>query len=570
LNSNSYYGSNDSFVNVDQPSAQVTSLNQALTSFKTDISPWKEPLKWIEADEENITSIIQTAVHSLENENIRQASFAGKVMVYPRLIAYIFIHLTQSPGNESLLDQFTQFLDQWKTWDGVTIIQNHQIIKDYLWGVCQQGLSIDPRTPFLADFQKLLVLSAVGLCAHLAVTVMDRTKYGEFINRRGKGAQALVNLLQARLDFPVDPEFKSRHVKMLIGMCRASGSYPECLVLSGVELKGNSVAAGGFGDVYKGEIKGPGQKKDLAIKVLKVYQDSNTEKIIKSFVTEAVTWKQLSHPNVLPIYGIYHLDDVRQKVCFACPWMENGNIVKFLSQPENSSIDCVPLALDVAKGLAYLHRQRVVHGDLKGLNILVSNSGRALLADFGLATMDTTTMMTFETNRGTGTLRWQAPELLGDVLDSGTEDTSQRNTTSTDVYAFAFVCYEMFTGNIPFMSAMKDMQVIRLVLDGKRPSRPSDERSSTRGLNDNIWHLIEQCWAQKSSDRPTAEQIVEYLHALPNRPSDLRPTDRFDFPSAFWGNQAKHPFSVLAYSTYMDTLGASGTVVDWTDSDNED
>lgn len=128
----------------------------------------------------------------------------------------------------------------------------------------------------------------------------------------------------------------------------------------------------------------------------------------------------------------------------------------------------------------------------------------------------------------------------------------------------------MFAGDIPFATVMKDLQVIRLVLEGKRPPRPSDEQSSARGLNDKIWHLIENCWAQNHSERPTAENILERLRVLPNRPSDLRPTDRFNFPSAFWGNQAKHPFSVLAYSTYMDTLNAPGMVVDWINSDDED
>lgn len=110
---------------------------------------------------------------------------------------------------------------------------------------------------------------------------------------------------------------------------------------------------------------------------------------------------------------------------------------------------------------------------------------------------------------------------------------------------------------------------MRSVLGGKRPLRPSDPRSSIRGLNDSIWHLIERCWAQEWRDRPPADQIVEHLCHLPYRPADRRPVDRFDFPSGFWGNQAKHPFSVLANTTYIDTLDTSGMVVDWSDSDSE-
>lgn len=89
LNSNSYYDSNGPFVYVDQPSAQVISLNNTLTSFETTISPWKEPSEWIEADEKNTTLIIQRAVHLLASEDIGQASFAGRVMVYPVSSAYI-------------------------------------------------------------------------------------------------------------------------------------------------------------------------------------------------------------------------------------------------------------------------------------------------------------------------------------------------------------------------------------------------------------------------------------------------------------------------------------------------
>ena len=73
------------------------------------------------------------------------------------------------------------------------------------------------------------------------------------------------------------------------------------------------------------------------------------------------------------------------------------------------------------------------------VNILVSPSRRACLSDFGLATARDSkpTVRTYmSTNQTTGTLRWQAPELLGGDDDS-------RTTFATDVYAFAMVCYEV-------------------------------------------------------------------------------------------------------------------------------
>lgn len=60
---------------------------------------------------------------------------------------------------------------------------------------------------------------------------------------------------------------------------------------------------------------------------------------IQEFATEAVIWRQLSHPNVLPFYGVFHLEDDR--LCLVSPWMNNGNVVHFLeSAPETK---CVPL-----------------------------------------------------------------------------------------------------------------------------------------------------------------------------------------------------------------------------------
>ncbi|KAG5725090.1 hypothetical protein E4T56_gene10273 [Termitomyces sp. T112] len=84
----------------------------------------------------------------------------------------------------------------------------------------------------------------------------------------------------------------------------------------------------------------------------------------------------------------------------------------------------------------------IVHGDLKAVNILMSNSGRGCLADFGLSTASNSqalSLSSFSLGITGGTSRWMAPELL-----DGRQPTS---TTQTDVYSFASVCFEDIFGN---------------------------------------------------------------------------------------------------------------------------
>ncbi|KAJ7454435.1 kinase-like domain-containing protein, partial [Mycena latifolia] len=96
----------------------------------------------------------------------------------------------------------------------------------------------------------------------------------------------------------------------------------------------------------------------------------------------------------------------------------------------------IELLYDIIMGLAYLHSEDIVHGDLRGRNILI-HEGRALLTDFGLAEF-----VEFEisTNAPTRT-RWMAPELLlPDIYQPG---KPPRCTQASDVWAFGCVCCEV-------------------------------------------------------------------------------------------------------------------------------
>src|ERR1700691_4049229 len=106
---------------------------------------------------------------------------------------------------------------------------------------------------------------------------------------------------------------------------------------------------------------------------------------------------------------------------------------------------------------------------------------------------------------------------------------------------------QIFSGQVPFHDVKSDYRIMAAVRDGTRPPRPSDNICHIRGLDDEIWTIIESCWIQEPSYRQNARQIVERLRTSPTWTVDERPLDNFDpsFPSRALYSQAEHPFSAL-------------------------
>ncbi|KAH0589950.1 hypothetical protein H2248_000136 [Termitomyces sp. 'cryptogamus'] len=268
--------------------------------------------------------------------------------------------------------------------------------------------------------------------------------------------------------------------------------------LTDVTISDMPLCSGRFFDIYVGEWSG----RSVCFKVVRLPRVSS----IKISSSEVDRWRQLSHPNILPFYGIYQND---KQVSLASPWMKKGDITEYLKHDQTS--DRVHFFDDVAQGLKYLHENGIVHGDLKGKNVLVNEDGRAVLADFGTSSVidaDVLARVSSPSSVSQGTARWRAPETFNFEGDDELPDT-----TASDVYAFAMVAYEIFANQLPFPQLRVDISIMRAVVEGERPLRPPADSTSWSmwGLTDQIWSLMEACWLSQSEQRPAMQDVIGHL-----------------------------------------------------------
>ena len=113
--------------------------------------------------------------------------------------------------------------------------------------------------------------------------------------------------------------------------------------------------------------------------------------------------------------------------------------------------------------------------------------------------------------------------------------------------------YQLFSGQVPFPEFQNDYAVLVSVMRGKRPDFPSHDLCRSRGLDNEVWDLMQTCWAQEPIQRPTVEQVMARLQALPHQVADQRPLDDFNinFPSQTAYIHTDHLFSALAKQTSL-------------------
>ncbi|KAJ7728439.1 kinase-like domain-containing protein, partial [Mycena maculata] len=216
----------------------------------------------------------------------------------------------------------------------------------------------------------------------------------------------------------------------------------------------------------------------------------------KKLFREATMWQNLRHPYILPFIGI-DSETLHPHLCMVSPWMD-GTVLDHLEKNGRDEVDS--MLFKIAQGLEYLHLQGVVHGDLRGSNILVNRDWDPCLADFGLSRYSDASL---PPSQRAGSTRWMAPELL-DPERFGVEFIP---TNASDVYAFGCVCLELYTLQHPFAEIARDVGVMWKIHEGMRPERPTEHPLMT----DTLWHHVTSYLGEIAVTRPSAENVVRHM-----------------------------------------------------------
>src|ERR1700693_2207595 len=196
------------------------------------------------------------------------------------------------------------------------------------------------------------------------------------------------------------------------------------------------LAVGSFGRVYKG-MHLYLTKRIVAIKILHhTYLGSQKES--ENFLQEAQLLEMLKHPNILPILDVGVEDGIPYFVLEYAPKASLRDLLQ-AEFPHPLDINtALTILTQIGQALSYAHQQNIIHRDLKPENILFNTRGDALLADFGIAVILSTTRTT-------------VADIIGSPLYMAPEQFDGMLSKRSDQYALAVIAYEMLTGRNPFV-----------------------------------------------------------------------------------------------------------------------
>ncbi|KAI9119412.1 hypothetical protein K1719_010087 [Acacia pycnantha] len=331
-----------------------------------------------------------------------------------------------------------------------------------------------------------------------------------------------------KIDFKDWDKQLDRHLSKVLSRA-SSGEKKEDWEIdySKLDIK-RAIDHGAYGTVYRGLYDG----QDVAVKIFDWKDtDADAAAIRASFHQEVAAWHKLNHPNVTKFVGaslgnsyvkisseqtsgeVYSF--IPAQACCVLEFVPGGTLKKLLMKNRRKKLDfgvAIKLALDLSRGLSYLHTTKIVHRDVKTENILLDENGTAKIADFGVARIEA--LNPCEMTGGVGTPWYMAPEVL----------KGKPYNKKCDVYSFGICLWEIYCCDLPCPTHKISHVFAGIGRQNLRPEIPRCCPSALAGI-------MRRCWDEDPDKRPEMAEVVRMLEAIDSsKGGRMVPKDQ----SSFW------------------------------------
>jgi serine/threonine-protein kinase len=246
-----------------------------------------------------------------------------------------------------------------------------------------------------------------------------------------------------------------------------------------------------MGEVWRAEHES--LARPAAVKLLRA-EANDQAGLQERFEREARTIAALRHPNIIQLFDFGKMD---QDYYMVMEYIDGESLAARIKREPVPFENAVHVLREIGAALDYAHAQGIVHRDVKPSNIMLRNTGEAILMDFGIAKSNVDGGLT-KAGGIVGTLHYMAPEQI-----MGAKDVDGR----ADIYALGVVAFEVLTGTLPFSG---DNPGVVLMGHLQRPI--PDPRSIRATLPAWVMAALQRALAKKPEDRfATAAEFVAAL-----------------------------------------------------------
>ncbi|XP_019953487.1 mitogen-activated protein kinase kinase kinase 9 [Paralichthys olivaceus] len=288
------------------------------------------------------------------------------------------------------------------------------------------------------------------------------------------------------------------------------------------------IGVGGFGKVYRAVWRGS----EVAVKAARRDPDEDVEQTLESVRQEAKLFAMLNHPNIMALLGVCLQEP---NLCLVMEYARGGPLNRALAGKRIPPCTLVDWAVQIARGMLYLHSQAIVpiiHRDLKSSNILILErvemedlSNKTLkITDFGLAReWHRTTKMS-----AAGTYAWMAPEVI----------RSSTFSKGSDVWSYGVLLWELLTGEVPFRGIDGLAVAYGVAMNKLALPIPST-------CPEPFARLMEDCWSSDPHCRPQFPSVLDHLTAIEESGFFEMPAESFHSLQDDWKLEIQEMFDQL-------------------------